>query len=330
MTLLNFAELSFAIIAIIFLMLASIFFSLSETSIISQNRIRLKGYVEGGRKNARILKEMLDFPESFLAAILIGNNIVNIIISVLITVITISFFGPNAVSIATIIATLLIVAFAEITPKAYASRHPEIAYRLAPVMKYLIWILKPFIIFFTGFTNILLRLIGMNTSIKEPIFLREDLRHMIEMGEEEGIIHKNEKHLLRSALDFSRINANDIMIPFEKVTCINASATLDDAIELFRLKKYARIPLINEGKILGFMHIKDALSNHADRKKPVKEFTRPALYASPETNLLELVGLIKGSQSSMCFVLNEEGKPLGLITLGLILENIVGELKHIE
>ena len=330
MNLLNFAQLSFILIAIIFLMLASIFFSLSETSITSQNRIRLKSHLENGRKNARMIKEMLDVPESFLAAILIGNNIVNIIISVLITVIAISFFGPNAVSIATLIATLLIVAFSEITPKAYATRHPEIAYKLAPAMKFLIRILKPLIIFFTGFTNILLRFVGVNTSIREPIFMREDLCHMIEMGEEEGVILKKEKYFLKSALDFSRIKANDIMIPIEKVTCIDAAATLGDAIDLVRVKKFARIPVTNDEKILGFVHIKDALGDHADRKKPVKEFLRPALFASPDANLLELIELIKGSQSSMCFVLNEEGKALGLITLGLILENIVGELKNIE
>ncbi|MCZ7393983.1 MAG: hemolysin family protein [Candidatus Methanoperedens sp.] len=323
-------ELSFTIIAIILLMLASIFFSLSETSIISQNRIRLKGHLSKGRKNASIIKEMLDVPENFLAAILIGNNIVNITISVLVTVVVIHLFGPNAITIATIVATLLIVAFAEITPKAYAARNPGIAYKLAPVMKFLIWILKPLIIFFTGLTNVILRLLGVKTSIKEPIFMREDLGYMIEIGEEEGIIQKEERHLLKSALDFSGIKAGDIMIPFEKVTCIDAGATLGDAVELVRRKKFARIPVINEGKILGFVHIKDALNNLADWKKSIKEIARPALFANPGTSLLELVDLIKGSQSSMCFVIDEEGKPLGLITLGLLLENIVGEIKQIE
>lgn len=324
------AELSFTIIAIILLMLASIFFSLSETSIISQNRIRLKAHLSKGRKNASIIKEMLDFPENFLAAILIGNNIVNITISVLITVVVIGLFGPNAISIATIAATLLIVAFAEITPKAYAARNPDIAYKLAPVMKFLILILKPLIVFFTGLTNVILKLLGVKTSIKEPIFMREDLGYMIEMGEEEGIIPKEEKHLLKSALGFSGIKAGDIMIPFEKVTCIDAKATLGDAVELVRRKKFARIPVVSEGKILGFVHIKDALNNLADWKKSIKEIARPALFANPGTSLLELVDLIKGSQSSMCFVIDRDGKPLGLITLGLLLENIVGEIKQIE
>jgi len=284
------SELSFIIIAIILLMLASIFFSLAETSILSLNKIRLKGYVERRRKNADIVKELLCIPENFLAAILIGNNVVNISISVLITVVVIDVFGPNAVSLATIIATILIVAFSEITPKAYAARNPEIAYKLAPIMKLLIVVLKPAIMFFTGLTNILLRLIGASSSIKEPIFMREDICHMIEMGEEEGVIHKKEKHLLKSALDFSKIKAGDIMIPLEKVTCIDAKATLEEAIEL----------------------------------------VRPALFAQPDTNLLELVELIKGKQTSMCFVVGDDGKPLGLITLGLILENIVGEIKNIE
>jgi putative hemolysin len=323
-------ELSFTIIAIILLMLASIFFSLSETSIISQNRFRLKGYLAKGRKNAAVIKEMLDVPENFLSAILIGNNIVNITISVLVTAVVIDLFGQNAISIATIVATLLIVAFAEITPKAYAARNPEIAYKLAPLMKFLIQILKPLIVFFTGLTNVILRLLGVKTTIKQPIFVREDLGYMIEMGEEEGIIQKEEKHLLKSALDFSGIKAEGIMIPFEKVTCIDAGATLGDAVELVRKKKYARIPVINEGKILGFVHIKDALNNLDDRKKSIKEIARPALFANPGTSLLELVDLIKGSQSSMCFVVNEEGEPLGLITLGLLLENIVGEIKQIE
>jgi putative hemolysin len=170
----------------------------------------------------------------------------------------------------------------------------------------------------------------MKTTIKEPIFMREDLSHMIEIGEEEGIIQKEETHLLKSALDFSGIKACDIMIPFEKVTCIDAGATLGDAVELVRKKKYARIPVVNEGKLLGFVHIKDALNNLDDRKKSIKEIARPALFAAPDTSLLELVDLIKGSQSSMCFVINDEGEPLGLITLGLLLENIVGEIKQIE
>ena len=327
---LSLPELTLIIIVIIFLMLASIFFSLSETSITSQNRVRLKGYLAKGRKNADILKDLLNTPENFLAVILIGNNIVNITMSVLITVVVIDIFGPDAITLATIIATLLIVAFAEITPKAYAARNPEIAYKLAPVMKYLVWLLKPLIVFFTGFTNVLLRLIGSSSSMREPIFLREDVSHLIELGEEEGVIQKQETHLLKSALDFSRIKAKDIMIPIEKVTCIDSSATLEDAIELVRIKKFARIPVISEGKILGFVHMKDALNNLTNRNKPIKELARPALFASPETSLLELVDLIKGSQSSMCFVVNEEGKPLGLITLGLLLEKIVGEIRHIE
>jgi putative hemolysin len=327
---LSLSELTLLITAIIFLMLASIFFSLSETSITSQNRVRLKGYLAKGRKNAAILKDLLNTPENFLAVILIGNNIVNITISVLITAAVIDIFGAGAITLATIIATFLIVAFAEITPKAYAARNPEIAYKLAPVMKFLVWFLKPLIVFFTGFTNVLLRLIGSSTSIREPIFLREDVSHLIEMGEEEGVIQKQETHLLKSALDFSRIKAKDIMIPIEKVTCIDSSSTLEDAIEIVRTKKFARIPVTSEGKILGFVHMKDALNNLTSRKKPIRELARPALFASPDTSLLELVDLIKGSQSSMCFVVNEEGKPLGLITLGLLLENIVGEIRHIE
>lgn len=113
-------ELSFDILAIILLMLASIFFSLAETSILSLNKIRLKSYLEKKRKNAIIIKELLNNPENFLAAILIGNNIVNITISVLITVVVIKVFGPSAVTLATILATFLILAFAEITPKAFA------------------------------------------------------------------------------------------------------------------------------------------------------------------------------------------------------------------
>ncbi len=324
------SELPVIAVVIVLLMLASIFFSLSETSILSLNKVRLKGYLEKRRKNAGTIKELLDSPENFLAAILIGNNIVNITISVLITIAVIGIFGSNAASLATVIAALLIVVFAEITPKAYAARNPEIAYKLAPLTKFLVLILKPLIIFFIGLTNIILRTLGVNPSVKEPIFLREDLRHMIEMGEEEGIIQKQEKYILRSALDFSKIKAKDVMIPIERVTCIEAAATLGDAIELVRKKKFARIPVISKGRITGYMHIKDALNNLDEKQKPIRELTRAALFADPDASLLELVDLIKGSQSSMCFVLNVEGKPLGLITLGLLLENIVGEINHIE
>ncbi len=324
------AEFSFIIIAIILLMLASIFFSLTETSILSLNKIRLKGYLKKGLKNAHIVKELLSVPENFLAAILIGNNIINIAISVMITFVVIQFFGPNAISLATVIAVFLILAFAEITPKAYAARNPEIAYKLAWVMKYLIWILKPLIIFFTGFTNIILRLLRVRSSLKQPIFLRDDLCYLIEMGEEEGVIHKKEKHLLKSALDFSQIQAKDVMIPIEKVACLNVNATLKDAVEVINTKGFARVPVVSDGKILGYVHIKDILNNLSNRKKSIKELARPALFVNPKTCLLDLVELIKDRQSSMCFVVDEMGKPLGLITLGLLLEKIVGEIKHVE
>ncbi len=324
------AELSFSIIAIIFLMFASIFFSLTETSILSLNKIRLKGHLERGRENAGIIKEMLNTPENFLAAILIGNNIVNIAISVLITLIVLQVFGPDAVSLATVIAAFVILAFAEITPKAYAARNPEIAYRLARTMRFLIWALKPLIIFFTWFTNSLLRLLHVHSSPREPIFLRDDLSHLIEMGEEEGIIHKNEKHLLKSALDFSQVVAKDVMIPMEKVVSIDINATLGDAVKVVNKEGFARMPVLAGGEILGFVHIKDILNNLNNRDKSIKELARPALFVSPNTSLLELVELIKDRSSSMCFVLDAEGRPLGLITLGLLLEKIIGETKHVE
>jgi putative hemolysin len=237
------AELSFNILAIILLMFVSMFFNLAETSILSLNKIRLNSYLEKKQKNAIIIKELLNSPENFLAAILIGNNIVNITITVLITVVVIQVFGPGEVTLATILAAFLILAFAEITPTAYATRNPEIAYKLARIMKFLIWVLKPLIVFFTRFTNILLRLFGVNSSIKEPIFLREDIRHLIEMCEENGVIKKEEKHILSSALNFSQIRAKDVMIPIEKVTCIDGDATLHDALEIIHKKGFTRIPV---------------------------------------------------------------------------------------
>ncbi|VVB91177.1 Uncharacterised protein [uncultured archaeon] len=323
------AELSFEIIAIILLMLMSIFFSLSETSILSLNKIRLKSYLDKKRKNAIIVKELLNSPENFLAAILIGNNIVNITISVLVTVFVLQVFGAGAVTLATIAATFLIVAFAEITPKAYASRNPEIAYRLARIMKFFIWVLKPLIVFFTGFTNFLMRLFGVN-SIQEPIFLREDIGHLIEMCVENGIIKNEEKHILSKALDFSQIRAKDVMIPMDKVSCIHSDATLQDALGIINKKGFARIPVTNGDTILGFVHIKDILNNHTAKEKTIREITRPVLFAPSNTSLLELVDLIKNRQSSMCFVQDEQGKTLGLVTLGLLLEKIVGEIKDVE
>ncbi len=324
------AELSFNIIAVILLTLISIFFTLAETSVLSLNKIRLKSHLEKKEKNAIIIKELLNTPENFLAAILIGNNIVNITISVLITVVVIQVFGTSAVTLATIVATFLILPFAEITPTAYATRNPEIAYKLARIMKFLVWILKPLIVFFTRFTNMLLRLLGAHSSIREPIFLREDIRHLIEICEENGVIQKKEKHILSSVLDFSQIRAKDVMIPVERVTCIHGDATLHDVLGIIHQKGFTRIPVTDGDKILGFVHIKDILNNLTDKEITIKEIIRPGLFTNANTSLLELVDLIKNRQSSMCFVLDEQGKTLGLVTLGLLLEKIVGEIKHVE
>ncbi len=323
-------ELYFDIAAIILLMPVSIFFSLAETSILSLNKIRLRSHIEKKRKNAIIIKELLNSPESFLAAILIGNNLVNITISVLVTIAVIQVFGPNVVSLATVAATFLILPFAEIAPTAYAARNPEIAYKLARIMKFLTWALKPLVIFFTGFTNMLMRLLGIHSSVKGPIFLREDIRYLIEMCEENGALQKKEKRILSSALAFSRIRAKDVMIPIEKVTCIHSDAILQNALGIIHKKGFSRIPVTNGDKIVGFVHIKDILNNLTDRGKPIMELTRPALFTNADTSLLELVDLIKNRQSSMCFVLDKHGRTLGLVTLGLILEKIVGEIKDVE
>lgn len=176
----------------------------------------------------------------------------------------------------------------------------------------------------------LLRLLGVHSSIKEPIFLREDIRHLIEMCEENGVIQKEEKHILSSALDFSQIRAKDVMIPIQKVTCIHGDATLQDALGIIHTKGFTRIPLTNGDKILGFVHIKDILNNLTDKEKSIRELARPALFTNTDTSLLELVDLIKNRQSSMCFVVDAKGKTLGLVTLGLLLEKIVGEIKHVE
>src|SRR3990172_8885186 len=224
--------ITFEIIIILMLVLFSSFFSLSETALLSVSKIKARHLAETGNKNARILIKLLENPELFLAAILIGNNIVNISASVLATDAALVYFGESGIAIATGVMTLFILVFGEVFPKTLASRNAEyIALRVAGPITAIIRFLRPVVWFITRLVNSLILLLGGKERVKHPFVTEEMIEIMLKIGEKEGTIEKHEREIISNVFDFTDEKAHTVMTPRDRMVCIEKSEPLDAALD---------------------------------------------------------------------------------------------------
>ncbi len=204
------------ILIIFVLLVLSAFFSGSETALISVHKIRIRHLADSGNKNASILIKLLENPEEFLTAILIGNNIVNITASVLAADAALRFFGSSGIAIATGVMTLLVLIFSEVFPKTLASRHSEsISLLVAKPIRLVICILRPIIWILTTLINFLIMFLGGKERIKHPFVTEEIIKMMLRVGEKEGTIEKHEREIIHRVFEFSDSKAVDVMTPKE-------------------------------------------------------------------------------------------------------------------
>ncbi|MCR8922703.1 HlyC/CorC family transporter [Dasania sp. GY-MA-18] len=322
-------NLLFTIIAI--LILLSAFFSSAETGMMSLNRYRLKHLLKQRHKGARRAYKLLRKPDQLISLILIGNNLVNFITASLFTVVAIRLWGEDAAVVAApVILTMVVLIFAEITPKTIAALHPEkIAFPAANILTALLKILFPVVWLINSLTNGILKLLGIDPSIGSNEDLSSDELRTI-VGEAGPHIPKRHQGMLINILDLEDINVEDIMIPRNEVVGIDLQESDEDILATLRDTEFTRIPVYDDdiNNILGVLHqryVSRIIDNEGlNRSQLTKEMVEP--YFVPESTPLhtQLVNFQK-HKHRMGMVVDEYGVVQGLVTLEDILEEIVGE-----
>lgn len=329
MPLLTQTPLSYLSLLLVILMVLSAFFSASETGIMSMNKYRLKHLAKTSRKAKRVYQLLLR-PDRLLGVILIGNNFVNIAASAIATIIGIRLFGDLGVIVATIVLTLIILIFAEITPKTLAALKPEqIAYPASLPLKGLLWVLYPAVWLANSISNGLLRCIGINQTIPraDPL-TQEELKTVV--NEANTLISTEHQKMLLGILDLEQASVNDIMIPKNEIMAINLADLKSEINKQLTQMQHTILPVYESqiDNIKGIVHARAIMQLLAKRPFSIVDFKKIIMppYFIPEGTSLQ-AQLLKFRQTKNRFglVVDEYGLFLGIATLSDILEEIVGK-----
>ena len=311
------------IILIIVAMIFSALFSSCETAFSSVNKIRLKNYAAQGDKRAEKALKIANSFEDALTTVLVGNNIVNITMASVSTVLFTTLFGSGAVGISTAVTTVLVLIFGEILPKSYAKENAErLSLFFAGPLSFLIILFKPIIFIFNKLASIL-----KNGKV-EPSVTEDELKYIIEEIEEQGVLEEQEGDLVRSALDFDEITVNEILIPRVKVIGVEKNASIDEIKSLFIDEMYSRLPVYDKSldNIIGMITNKRFFKMLAQGGNDITEIIQDVAHFSDLKLISEALRDMQRSKTHLAVVLDQYGGTKGIVTLEDIIEELVGEI----
>ncbi len=312
------------------LVFLSAFFSSAETAFSTVNRVRLRTLAEEDHKGAIRVLAILDQYGKMLSAILIGNNVVNLSASSLMTTFAISLWGNRAVGIATGVLTFIILMFGEIIPKTWAMQRAEpIALLFGPIIRLLMTILTPVIFLVDMLSNWILRLLHISSEGNNFSITEKELKTYVDVSHEGGVIESEERALIYNVFDFGDTVAKDIMIPRIQMTTVPLSATYQELLSTFQSCMFTRLPVYDgdPDHIIGIVNIKDFILVKDKEKFSLKKILREAYYTYEYKNVSDLLMEIREKSSSIAFVLSEYGATVGMITMEDIIEELVGEIR---
>ena len=321
-----------SIISILILIGLSAFFSASETALISLSKIRLRRMVDDDVRNANIISKLLENPSNLLGAILIGNNIANIGASALATSIAIQYFGPSlGVAVSTIGMTLLILIFAEVTPKSLASQFSEqTSIKVSKPMYFITKLLWPLTFTLTLVTNLLVKLLGGNKGGTQPLITEDELKTIVNVSHEEGLLEGDERQMIYNVFEFGDSQAKDVMTPRTNMVAVNVDSTYDELVQVFKEENFSRTPVYDEDidDIIGILHVKDLIFyvNEKDSFN-LRDLIRPVYYTYEYKPTSLLFDEMRLSRSPVAIILDEYGGTAGIVTTEDLVEEIVGEIR---
>lgn len=285
---------------------------------------------ESGNKRADRVLRVTDDSGKMLSAILIGNNIVNLSASSLATSLAIHYFGNVGAGIATGILTFLILIFGEVTPKTLATiKADSIALAIAGIIDVLMKILTPVIFIINKLSMGLLFLLRINPKDGSQQMTEEELRTIVDVGQETGVIENEERNMIHNLFDFGDAEAKEIMIPRIDMTFVQVDATYQEVLDVFRQDMFTRLPVYEDttDNVIGIINMKDFLLEQDDETFSVRSMLRDPYFTYEHKNTADLFLEMRKSSISLAIVLDEYGVTAGLITLEDLLEEIVGEIR---
>lgn len=326
-------SLPIILISLFILALLSFFFSASETAVIGLSKIRLRHMLTQGIRRAENIHRLVTKLDKFIATILIGNNFVNVAISAIITAIVVNILGYNwGVIVATLVSAFFILVFCEITPKILATKHTEkVALFSAPFMEALISMAQPVTRIFIGMSNFILKVLQIQPTKRSPLITEEELRLMIEVGKEEGVLSDEERKMLHRIFEFGDIKVGEAMIAKDKIIAVSSKSNAEDLLNIFAEEGHARIP-VYEGSvdnIIGIIYARDLLYLLREKRLFIlQDLLHSACYVPATMRVNEVLKKFQTDKIQIAVVVDEHKKTVGIVTLEDLIEEIVGEVKE--
>lgn len=321
-------ELFIMIVALILCGMASA----AETALTSVNRIKLKNQVEEGDEKARQIEHLISEPNTFLTTILVVNNVAVIVASSMATVLALRFSQTFGELIATVLGSLIVLIFCEITPKTAAVQNPlRVARMMVKPVRGAAWLLHLVVVSLNAITGFLVRIIGGQMTRRGPFLTEDEIRLMVTVGEEEGVLEEEETEMIHSIFEFADTTVREVMIPRIDMVTLESDATVDQAVDVALQGGFSRIPVFEEtiDNIIGILYTKDMLRQlrEGHNQQPIRDLVRPA-YFVPETKKLDdLLSEIRQRRTHMVIVIDEYGSVSGLVTIEDLMEEIVGDIR---
>ena len=303
---------------LVILLCLSAFFSSAETALTTANRIRMRALADDGDKRAACVLRITDNSGKMLSAILIGNNIVNLSASSLATSLAIKLWGNVGAGIATGILTLLILIFGEISPKTIATINADkLALSYCNIIDWIMKLLTPVIFLLNKLSLAFLFLLRIDPNSNRNAMTEEELRTIVDVGKETGVIESEEHEMINNVFDFGDAQAKEVMVPRIDMTFASIDCTYDELIEIFKEDKFTRLPVYKDStdNVVGIINMKDLLLYEDKSHFSISDIMREPYFTYEHKNTAELFMEMRKSSISLAIVLDEYGATAGLITL---------------
>ena len=314
------------IIVMIALTACSAFFSATETAYLSFNQLRMKNLSSSGNKRAKLVMSMYDDYDRLISSILIGNNIVNITLSSISTVLFIKFIGDAGATVSTVVITVVVLIFGEITPKSVSKDFADpFVLKTVYIVRGCVCILYPFSMVFGLWQKLVDRI---TVKPEEDVVTEEEIITMVDEAEEDGKIDPDEGNLIRSAIGFSDLTAAEILTPRSDIIYLTKDMTNDEISAKFMESGYSRMPMCEESldDVCGILHEKDFLYYLKNPSVPIESILTKSVFVSKHINIYELLKILQDAKCHMAVVSDEFGSVVGIVTLEDIIEELIGEI----
>ena len=320
------SHIGYSIGIIVLFLVLSAYFSATETAFTSINRIRMKNLANDGDKRAKRVIELEGKYDNLLSTILIGNNLVNIGLTAVATAIFLEFSPEYGASLSTIIVTIVVLIFGEISPKSLAKESPEnFAMFSSPLINIMMTILTPVNFLFSQWKKLLSKLfkVGNSRAITE-----DELLTIVEEAETEGSIEAGQSELIQNAIEFNELEAWDVITPRVDIKAIEIDSTKKDVAKMFMETGFSRLPVYEDDldKILGVLNQKDFHNYISGSKKTISDYVKPVVYVAGSMKAADLLKKLQVNKSHIAIIVDEYGGTAGLVTMEDIIEELVGDI----